>query len=91
MRDGWTEYAIAFEICTSTLREERVVRLHAHASIRRAQKVKNPLVQIVCMVGFSAARVKSGQSGPLQNKRRQPMHVLSAMSQMGQSLLERQH
>ena len=37
---GWSEYAIAFEICTTTLQTDRVVRLHAHASIRSASKQK---------------------------------------------------
>ena len=40
LRDGWTEYAIAFEICTSTLKDQRLVRVHAHASIRRPVKQK---------------------------------------------------
>ena len=31
---GWSEYAFAFEVCSKTLREDRLVRLHAHASIR---------------------------------------------------------
>ena len=39
-RDGWSEYAIAFEICCSTLRDKRVVRLHAHASVRKGKRTK---------------------------------------------------
>ena len=40
LRDGWTEYALAFEICPNTLTCERVVRLHAHVSIRQAGRRK---------------------------------------------------
>ena len=45
MRDGWTEYVIALELCTTTLREERVVRVHAHASMRKGgskARVRDP-------------------------------------------------
>ena len=41
---GWSEYALAFEICTHTLETSRVVRVHAHASIRSPvkKKVRSP-------------------------------------------------
>ena len=37
---GWSEYALAFEICTHSLETSRTVRVHAHASIRSPVKKK---------------------------------------------------
>ena len=39
-RDGWSEYAFSFEICPISLREHRVVRVHAHAALRRGSRLK---------------------------------------------------
>ena len=56
---GWSDYALAFEICVSSLEMSRAVRVHAHASIRSPNKKK--CARRTRMLGRGAGRTCLGR------------------------------